>query len=179
VTCALLLAASRTAFAVIASPFELSPATTLPTRANEVGLVIDVPAQAAPPIVRLLARHHATASFATSRPGTSFERLLATHHDQPISQLGRPGIDDWLGTMDAVRDVRDKGFVLVPHGGISTGQYVLARLSGAHLIAPARQIKRGAIILWKGGSLEHLLDAIAQHGLRPAPVAALTRRVRA
>ncbi len=174
VTCALLLAASRTAFAIIASPFELSPATVLPTRANEVGLVIDVPTRGAPPIVRLLARHHANASFATSSSRPSFERLLATHHDQPISKLSRPGIDDWLGTMDAVRDIRDKGFVLAPHGGISTAQYVLARLSGAHLIAPAGRIQRGAIILWKGGSLERLLAAIAQHGLRPAPVTALT-----
>ena len=177
VTCALALAASRTAFGVIALPLELSPATVLPTRANEVGLIIDVPTDAAPPIARLLARHHANASFATSRPPRpSFERLLAIDHDQLISKLSRPGIDDWLGTMDTVQDVQDKGFVLAPHGGVSTGQYVLARLSGAHLIAPARQIKRGAIILWKGGSLKRLLAAIARHRLHPAPVAALTQR---
>jgi UDP-N-acetylglucosamine:LPS N-acetylglucosamine transferase len=169
------LAASRTAFAVIARPFELSPRTVLPTQRNDVALVIDAPRTAIPQIVRLLARLHASASFATSRPpGPTLERLLTAHHDQTISILGRPGIDDWLGTMDTVRDVRDHGFALAPHGGISTGQYVLASLAGAHLIAPAGQVERGAVLVWKGGSLERLVAAIAARGLRAEPVAALS-----
>jgi UDP-N-acetylglucosamine:LPS N-acetylglucosamine transferase len=171
---AFLLAGSRTAFAVIASPFELSPATVLPTQKNEVGLVIDVPPRAAPRIVRLLARRHTSATFAMANsPSPSLERLLTAHHDQTITLLERPGIDDWLGTADVVQDARNGRFALAPHGGISTGQYVLARLFGAHLIAPARQVERGAVVLWNSGSLERLLAAIAARGLRAAPLAAL------
>ena len=171
--CAGVLAASRTAFAVIAMPFDLSPPTVLPTQRNDVALVIDVPLRMVPQVVRRLALSHARASFATSRaPSLSVDRLLAAHHDQIISLLSRPGIDDWLGTMDAVRNGRD-GFALAPQGGISTGQYVLAAIAGARLIAPAREVKRGAVVLWRGGSLEGLLSAIAAHGLRAAPVAAL------
>jgi UDP-N-acetylglucosamine:LPS N-acetylglucosamine transferase len=176
VACVLVLAASRTAFAVIAAPFELSPATVLPSHGHEVGLVIDAPPAVVPQIVRVLARSHARATFATRRLSSPrLEHLLAMHHDQTISMLGRPGIDDWLGTMDAVRDDRGRGFVLAPHGGISTGQYLLASLAGARLIAPAGQVKPGAVVLWKGGSLERLLAAIADHGLHAAPVAQLGR----
>ena len=173
--CALLLATSRTAFAVIATPLELSPATVLSTHKHEVGLVIDVPPAAAPPIVRLLAGSHASASFATSRtPTPGLARLLTTHHDETISVLSRPGIDDWLGTMDAVHEVRGQRFVLAPRGGISTGQYVLASLAGARLIAAAGNVQRGAVIVWTGGSLEHLLAEIAARGLHAAPVSALS-----
>ena len=174
VAVASLLAVSRTAFAMIARPLQLSPTTVLPTQEPKVALVVDVSPAAIPPIVGLLARSHDHASFAiAARPGLALERLLAAHHDQTISTLSRPGIDDWLGTMDAVRDVRGPRFVLAPHGGISTGQYLLASLAGARLIAPAVELERGAVVVWRGGSLERLLDAIAAKGLRTAPVAAL------
>lgn len=173
VICAFLLAASRTAFAVIAAPFELSPTTVLPTQRHEVGLVIDVPPAAVPRIVRLLARGHISASFAISRLNPTLERLLATHGDEAIAILSRPGIDDWLGTMNAVRDARGQRYALAPGGGISTGQYVLASLAGARLIAPAGTIGRGAVVVWKGGSLERLLATIAAHGLRAASLTAL------
>jgi hypothetical protein len=180
VVCAFLLAVSRTAFAVIAIPLELAPATIIPTHENEVGLVVEVPSAAVPQAVRLLARAHTSASFATSHvPSRELSRLLASHQDQAISILSRPGIDDWLGTMHAVRDVRGQSFVLTPRGGISTGQYVLAYIAGARLIAPARKLERGAVVLWRGGSLDSLLDAIAARGLRAAPVTALSKARRA
>jgi hypothetical protein len=138
--------------------------------------VVEVPATSTPEVVNLLARDHASASFAISHDlSPRLKRLLAAHHDQTISQLGRPGIDDWLGTVDAVDDTKSRRFVLAPRGGVSTGQYVLARLSGAHLVAPARHLRRGAIILWGSGSLPRLLTSIAARGLQPVPVAALTQ----
>jgi hypothetical protein len=105
-----LLAVSRTAFAVIALPLELAPETVLSTHTDEVGLVVDVPPAIVPTVVRLLSHHQASASFATSRLlDPRLNRLLAIHHDQTISMLSRPGIDDWLGTMDAVRRYKAEG----------------------------------------------------------------------
>jgi hypothetical protein len=75
--------------------------------------------------------------------------------------------------MDTVDDRQGQSFVLAPHGGISTGQYLLARATGAQLIAPAIRIQRGAIVLWTGGPLGRLLTTIADHGLRTAPVGLL------
>ena len=174
VSLAFLVAVSRTAFAVIANPLEISPTTVLPTHEHNVALIVDVPPSAIPPTVSMLARRHTDASFAISpRPGPALDRLLAAHHDEAISTLGRPGIDDWLGTMDAVRNVRGARFVLAPHGGISTGQYLLASLAGARLIAPAGKLEPGAVVVWRGGSIERLLDALAARGLRAGPVAAL------
>jgi hypothetical protein len=155
-------------------PLELSPTTVLPTHENEVGLVVDVPPAAMPHAVRLLARHHVSASFATAHaPNRTIAHLLARHDDQTISVLSRPGIDDWLGTMDAVRDVRGSRFVLTPGGGMSAGQYVLASLADARLIAPAKALKPGAVVIWKGGSLGRVLATIRAHGLRAVSVTSL------
>ena len=176
---AFLLAGSRTAFAVISKPLELAPATVLSTREDAVGLVIHVKPADTPALVRMLARRHATASFAFARPTRSLARLLAAGHDEMILSLHPSGVDDWLGTADAVRDARTADFVLAPRGGMSTGQYLLARLSGARVIAPSHRLERGAVVVWSGGSLGRLLTTIARQGLRPAPVGALARNIAA
>lgn len=170
---AFLLAGSRTAFAVISQPFQLAPATVLPTQRNAVGLVIAVSPDDVPRLVRVLARRHAAASFAFPRPAPSLAPLLAAAHDETMVSLRPSGIDDWLGTADAVKDARTARFVLAPRGGMSAGQYLLARLFGAHLIAPSDRLEAGAVVLWSGGSLARELDAIARRGLRPGTVGAL------
>ncbi|MDE3025397.1 MAG: glycosyltransferase [Acidobacteriota bacterium] len=170
---AFLLAGSRTAFAVISQPFELAPATVLPTEQNAVGLVIVVPPADVPRLVRVLERRHAAASFAFPRPTRSLARLLAAAHDETMVSLRPSGVDDWLGTADAVKDGRTARFVLAPRGGMSAGQYLLARLFGAHLVAPSDRLEAGAVVLWSGGSLARELNVIARHGLRPSTVGAL------
>jgi len=170
---AFLLAGSRTAFAVISQPFALAPATVLPTEQNAVGLVIAVPPAEVPRLVRMLARRHEEASFAFPRPARSLARMLAAAHDETMVSLRPAGVDDWLGTADAVKDARTARFVLAPRGGMSAGQYLLARLFGAHLVAPSDRLEAGAVVLWSGGSLARELHVIARHGLRPSTVGAL------
>lgn len=171
---ALLLASSRTAFAVIATSLALGPITTLPTQRSEVALVIEAQPASTAAIVGFLVRQQATASFAFRRPpNVAIRSLLQANHDQPIIALGPSGLDDWLGTADTIQDAGLGGVVLAPAGGISTGQYLLARISRAHLIAPSKDLHRGAIVLWKGGSLAYLLGVIRAHQLRPVPVSKL------
>jgi UDP-N-acetylglucosamine:LPS N-acetylglucosamine transferase len=169
-----LAAGSHTAFALVASPLELGPRSVLPTRRPDVGLVVESAPRNVPRVAELLADRNETASFLfIGQPPARLRRLLGTEHDQLIGALGASGVDDWLGTADQIRDSRPQRYVLAPRGGVSTGQYVLARLAGARIVSAATQVQRGAVLVCDVRSLETTLAALHRLGLKAESVGAL------
>lgn len=175
VSAAFLTVGSRSAFAVIAYPFDLAPQSVLPTRTPDVGLVVETSPTHVAAVARILADRRASASFAFARaPSPSVQQALDARHDQVIGVLGGSGLDDWLGAADTVTHTARGHLVLAPAGGVSTGQYLLARLAGARLVASSSSLRPGAIVVCSENSIGRLLDQLAQQGLRAEPVGALT-----
>ncbi|HZP72199.1 MAG TPA: glycosyltransferase [Gaiellaceae bacterium] len=171
---AFLFAGSRTAFALIADPLHLGPQSVLPAGGPVVGLVVKGTSRDIAPVVRLLAARKETASFAfVQRPTPAERRLLGLHHDEVIEELGKPGVDDWLGTFDKVRDDHAGRFILAPAAGTSTGQYLLARFAGARLVKPSARIRPGAILDSGSGAVERLLALLAARGFRAEAIDSL------
>ena len=167
-----LMVGSRSAFAVIAYPFHLAPRTVLPTRAPAVGLVVETSPTRAAAVAHLLARRRAGASFAFAQsPSRAVRRALEARHDEVIAVLGGSGVDDWFGAADV--DGTSDHLVLVPTGGVSTGQYLLARLAGAQLVAAGSSLRPGAIVACDPATLGRVLERLARRGLRAEPVGAL------
>lgn len=189
--------ASERAFALVAERFDLAPLSRISTPMPEVGLVIETSQRGAPPLARLIAAAHGSASFAFARPpATPTAQELARLHDGVIVALASAGIDDWIGTADHLFDLpladRERPFfVLAPASGLSAGQYLLARLAGARLVdghaavhaAPwgPRHFERGSILVAAldarasgHAELERLLVSLNRNGLHPVSLAALS-----
>lgn len=181
--------ASERAFALVAHRLDLAPASAIQTRLPRVGVVIEASGRDVPGAARLVGGTGGSASFAFERlPSDATRRLLAARHDEALPALAPAGVDDWLGTADTLFDVRRAfrargGFiVLAPASGLSAGQYLLARLAGARLVAgiPAAralarpaQVRPGAILLARvspgpGGrdELARLLALLSRRRLR-------------
>jgi hypothetical protein len=138
---AALFLSSRTAFAVIAPALAITPTAQLTTHRGEVALVVEVPPASTTAVIHFLASWHATASFAFRHvPSAPVRELLAKNGDQAIIALSPSGLDDWLGTADTIQDAELGTIALSPTGGVSIGQYLLARIEGAHLIAPSKEL---------------------------------------
>ncbi len=170
---------SRAVFAEIAEPLSLAPTSVVAARAPKVGLVVETSPAAATVAVRLLATRHATASFAFTRaPGMAIRSTLVAHRDETIPVLRGAGLDDWLGAAHD-EDGTAHNLVLAPVGGISTGQYLLARLRGERIIVPSAKIQRGAIVITSESTLAPLLAQLARRGLHPESVGTLAATTRA
>lgn len=173
---AFLALGSRSAFAVFAYPFHLAPQSVLPTNGPDIGLVVEATPAGAAAVERILAAHGERASLAfTHAPAPAARESLEARHDQVIGILGGSGLDDWLGTDDEVPGGGGNHLVLVAKSGISTGQYILARVAGAHLVTPASHIRPGAIVVCDQASVARLLALLDRRGLRAEPVGTLTQ----
>jgi UDP-N-acetylglucosamine:LPS N-acetylglucosamine transferase len=168
-----LAAGSRSVFAAIADPLALGPSTVLQTHSRVVGLVVETKPSNVRAVERLLTgRGHA--SFVFSRqPTLAVRRSVASQHDQLIGLLGGSGVDDWLGAAESIGTGPGQNVVLAPAGGVSTGQYVVARLDGLHIVAASAKVEPGAIVVCTPASVRHVLTTLSQVGLRPEPAALL------
>ena len=189
-------ASSERAFALVAGDLHLRPPAVLTTSAPRVGLVVETSPASAARLARLVADAGATATFAFRKPpGERLARELAAYGDDVVPALSPSGLDDWLGTAGLVRNARlhlhaSRSFVLAPPTGLSGGQYLLARLSGARPVTAAVNVdatrasptalRRGAIVVVAVGSgpagrraLTRALEAAARAGLRPGTLTRL------
>jgi hypothetical protein len=118
-----------------------------------------------------------TASFAFAQlPSPTVRYALETYHDEVIAKLGGSGLDDWVRTTGSVANSAAGHFALAPAGGVSAGQYLLARLSGERLVASGSTLRRGAIVVCSGYSIGRVLERLAQRGLRAEAVGQLASR---
>ena len=194
---AFVMGSSEAAFAVVDGPLGLKPSSAIETTTPRVGLVLSASRQDVPALTRLIAARGATASFVFRRPPSRhIVTLLSRNGDAVIAELPAAGIDDWLGTLDQLRDAKsnvasDWGlFALAPPTGASAGQYVLAREAGTILLAdthlyrigPAWSLRltRGRVVVTAANTsapseakLNRMLALIRERGLRPSALPAL------
>jgi len=190
---------SDDAYPLIAHTLDLEPVSRIATDRPEIGLVIRAPARLVPAVVGALRQREAHASFAFAvAPDRRTLRRLAVASDQPLPELGRGGLTNWLDTKDELkRDARALGlpnrrFYLAPASGFTAGQYLLGRDIGAAPIlgsAPigpdgrgeVRTFRRGDIIVLTLDSdrqdapeaLGRLFSALARQGLSPVSLGEL------
>ncbi len=181
------------AFSVASRMLHVHPLRAVPALTDRLDLVVAAPAGREASDARLLARHGIHVTFSvTYRPS---EAMIAGVHaagDDLIPALQSPGTTRWLGTSDDLSDLRHvlsgRRF-LVPRGGMSLGQYLLARSAGGQAVAPTQLPSgRGVPALHPGEiaaigetspvSATELLSLVALargDGLRVAPPAGCAR----
>jgi UDP-N-acetylglucosamine:LPS N-acetylglucosamine transferase len=195
VSCALgafVLGSSEAAFAVVDGPFDLKPLAAIPTAKPWVGVVVEAPQPEIPALARVIRADGASASFAFHRlPDPATLRMLSADGDGVIVALRPAGVDDWLGTLDQLRDSRKRDarrgalFALAPATGLSAGQYLLARAAGARLVADthatsvglvsSERLVPGQVVVAAAdtSALRRLLRLIAKQRLRASSLQAL------
>lgn len=177
VVAAVMAVSSVSAYALVAEPLGVAPASAIATALPQVGLVVKAPARMLPSLARMIGRAGARASFAfSSVPPPATQRVLRAHGDSLIPSLTPTGFLGWISTADNLEDadasVRGVGvaYCLAPNVGLTAGEYLLARAAGVNVITgslslgarspvPAR-IRRGAIVVLRlqpGEAGSHLL----------------------
>jgi processive 1,2-diacylglycerol beta-glucosyltransferase len=130
------------AFSVAAPMLHLRPLSAVPATTDRLDLVVAAPAGREAADARMLARHGIHVTFSvTHRPSAAIIAGVRTVGDDLIPALESSGATRWLGTSDDLSDLRHvlggRRF-LVPRGGMSLGQYVLARTAGGQPVAPTQ-----------------------------------------
>ncbi len=130
------------AFSVASRVLHVHPLTAVPARTDRLDLVVAAPAGREVADARLLARHGIHVTFSvTYRPTAALMSGVRASGDDLIPALESPGATRWLGTSDDLSDLRHvlggRRF-LVPRGGMSLGQYLLARTAGGQPVAPTQ-----------------------------------------
>lgn len=135
------------AMSVAAKVLHLRPLTSVPTWTDRLDLVVAAPAGREVAYARLLERHGIHATFSvTHRPSAATIAGVRAAGDDLIPALESPGATRWLGTSDDLSDLRSAlggHRFIVPRGGMSLGQYLLARSEGGHPVAPTQLRSRG------------------------------------
>lgn len=142
------------AFSVVASPLHVHILKAVPARTDRLDLVVAAPAGQEIADARLLARHGIHVTFSvTYRPTPAILAGVRAAGDDLIPALESPGATRWLGTSDDLNDIRaavgGRRF-LEPRGGMSLGQYLLARTTGGQAVAPTQLSSGGAERLHAG-----------------------------
>lgn len=114
----------------------------VPASTDRLDLVVAAPAGREIADARLLARRGIHVTFSvTYRPSPEILAGVRAAGDDLIPALESPGATRWLGTSDDLNDIRaavgGRRF-LEPRGGMSLGQYVLARTTGGQPVAPTQ-----------------------------------------
>jgi len=130
------------AFAVASPWLHARPLAGVPAWTDQLDLVVAAPAGREAADARMLARHGVHVTFSvTHRPSAATVAAVRAVGDDLIPALESPGATRWLGTSDDLSDLRQalggRRF-LVPRGGMSWGQYLLARSAGDQPVAPTQ-----------------------------------------
>jgi processive 1,2-diacylglycerol beta-glucosyltransferase len=176
------------AFSVASRVLHVHPLTGVPARTDHLDLVVAAPEGREIADARLLARHGIHVTFSvTYRPSATMIADVRAAGDDLLPALESPGATRWLGTSDDLSDLRHALGVrrfLEPRGGMSLGQYLLARTAGGQPVAPAQLPSRRAAGALHAGeiavigeegpvSARELLSLVAHarhEGLRVAPL---------
>jgi processive 1,2-diacylglycerol beta-glucosyltransferase len=135
--------ATDDAFSLAARPLHLTPPARLHTHTRAVALVLRAPGGDVALIARRLSADGIHASFAVSRPpsGAVVAQVRAAG-DGIVAMLPRPGAVGWLSTLDELGDLRARigtRMFITSRGGLSLGQYLLARGAGYRPLDPLRR----------------------------------------
>ncbi|HLI58125.1 MAG TPA: glycosyltransferase [Solirubrobacteraceae bacterium] len=142
------------AFSFASKMFHMHSLTSVPAWSDRLDLVVAAPAGREVADARLLDRHgiHVTFSI-TYRPPPAILAGVRAAGDDLVPALESSGAMRWLGTSDDLSDIRaavgGRRF-LVPRGGMSLGQYLLARSTGAQPVSPTQLPSRGSEPLHAG-----------------------------
>lgn len=169
--------ATDEAFSYAAGPLHLRPATQLAVSGRAVGLVVSAPPSQIAGLSGQLARAGVHASFGVTGPlPAATVATLRRAGDDAVPVLPGSGTVRWLGTLDALHDVlgRDGGHMfLVSRGGMSLGQYLLARSAGDHPLAPRSALAIGRHRAPRPGEI--LLASVEGPGARAAVLRVASR----
>lgn len=131
---------------------DVHPLKQVHTAQREVGLVVRAPAMDAPLLAAELSRAGVHASFADG--GAHAQGTIAglrEWHDELVPEMPRSGsLLRWLHTRSTLRaqaralGLRHRFYFLQPPGGLTVGQLVLARTTGASPIAGALRLTAGS-----------------------------------
>ena len=143
------------AFSVASRVLHVHPLTAVPAATDRLELVVAAPAGREVADARLLARHGVHLTFSvTYRPSTAMIAGIHAAGDDLVPALKSSGTTRWLGTSDDLSDLRQVlggRLFLVPRGGMSLGQYLLARSAGGQPVAPTQLPSgRGVVTLRPG-----------------------------
>jgi processive 1,2-diacylglycerol beta-glucosyltransferase len=188
--------------AVAAKVLHVHELVHVPTTRPEVGLIVHAPAHDIAPIAAELAVHAIHVSFADDSGVPSTERIATLHtlHDELLPEIPGSALFHWVRTRGVLRSqaralgLLSHGFYyLRPDGGLSVGQMVLARTTGAIPVKgalrlsatsslPQRPMRAGDVVVVElSGSpasvagLERIVAWLGSSGLRTAPLGSLTR----
>jgi processive 1,2-diacylglycerol beta-glucosyltransferase len=172
------------------------------TRQPDVGLIVHAPSGDIAPIASELAAHGIHVSFADDSGVPSPERIarLRGLHDELLPEIPGSALFHWVRTRGVLRSqARALGllshtfYYLRPRGGLSVGQMVLARTTGAVPVKgalrvsstgllPQRPMRAGDVLVVEvSGStasvlgLERIITWLGSSGLSAEPLAWLTR----
>jgi UDP-N-acetylglucosamine:LPS N-acetylglucosamine transferase len=188
--------------AVAAKVLHVHELVNVPTTRPEVGLIVHAPAPDIAPIAAELAAHAIHVSFADDSGVPSTERIAKLHqlHDELLPEIPGSALFHWVRTRGVLRS-QARALGLLPHGfyylrpdgGLSVGQMVLARTTGAIPVKgalrlsatsslPQRPMRAGDVVVVElSGSpasvsgLERIVAWLGSSGLRTAPLGSLTR----
>ena len=167
--------ATDDAFSLAARPLHLRPLTHLAVPDRAVALVVSAAPSRIPGLAAALGRRGAHVTFSISAiPSTATVAALRRWHDGVVPTLAGSGAIRWVGTRDQLGDVEGISGghdFLVPRGGLSFGQYLLARSAGDHPVAPedvlgSRRdrgpLPSGAIVLVRAAGTGSLVRLVAR-----------------
>jgi processive 1,2-diacylglycerol beta-glucosyltransferase len=136
------------AFSLASHLIHMRSLKAVPAWTDRLDLVVAAPAGREAADARLLARHgiHVTFSI-THRPSAATLAGVGAAGDDLVPALESSGAMRWLGTRDDLSDIRAAvggHRFLVPRGGMSLGQYLLARSAGGQPVSPTQLPSRGS-----------------------------------
>ena len=188
--------------AVAAKVLHVQELEHVQTTQPEVGLIVHAPSQDIAPIAAELAGRSIHASFADDSGVPSPERIAALNglRDELLPEIPGSALFHWVRTRAALRSqaralglLPHRFYYLRPDGGLSVGQMVLARTTGATPVKgalrlsatsplPQRPMRAGdvAVVELSGSTasvsgLERFVAWLSSSGLRAVPLGSLTR----
>jgi processive 1,2-diacylglycerol beta-glucosyltransferase len=170
------------------------------TQQPDVGVIVHAPASEVLPVASELAVRGIHVSFTDDSGVPTRQRIvqLRALGDELLPEVPSPKLFHWMRTRSALRSqaralgLHHSFYFLRPGGGLSVGQVVLARITGAIPIKgalrlnataalPQRRMLAGdVLVVWLGGSpasvagLERIVTWLGSSGLGAEPLAWLT-----
>jgi processive 1,2-diacylglycerol beta-glucosyltransferase len=187
--------------AVAAKFLDVHELVSVQTTQPEVGLIVHAPSGEIASVAAAAAAYGIHASFADDSGVPSTQRIakLRSLHDELLPEIPGSALFHWVRTRGALRSqaralglLRHDFYYLRPQGGLSVGQMVLARTTGAIPIKgalrlnatgalPQRPMRAGDVLVVElSGSrasllgLERIVAWLRSSGLGVEPLAALT-----
>ncbi len=184
--------ATDDAYTFASAPLRMAPVSHLSTPTLDVALVVRVPAGAAPALATALARDGVHATFASlDEPSAAGRRTIASAGDDVLPALGAAAPARWLRTRAHLADAPSaagRRRYLVPPGGLTLGQYVMARSAGAAPLRGQEDVdlasggdgpaaRPGDIVIAAGApspaTVVRLAGRLRERGLSPVPLSTL------